>query len=65
MDEVAKRISCRVRLVLGNQVASFWCELCKETSIEPEVLFAKTAYLRRIAKQHGGEFDGCQTPVKS
>ncbi|MGI8923481.1 MAG: DUF695 domain-containing protein [Fimbriimonadales bacterium] len=41
----------------------FWCELIKTTSVEPDVICAETAYLRRKAELHGGEFDGWAYPV--
>jgi len=36
----------------------FACELNKTTAVEPNVICAETAYLRKKAELHGGRFDG-------
>ena len=42
---------------------SFWCELVKTTTLEPNVIGHACLYLREQARSVGGEFDGWQTSI--
>ncbi len=63
IDEIAAADYLPTETEAWESGGQFWCELGKETSIEPDVFYTKTAYLRRIAQKHGGDLDGWQTPV--
>jgi hypothetical protein len=41
----------------------FWCELVKDTSVEPDTIGRLTGLAREIAQKNGGEFDGWACPV--
>lgn len=43
----------------------FWCEIVKETAIVPTTIAAHCVYLRKTAREHGGEFDGWATTVEN
>ena len=36
----------------------FWCELVKQTPIEPNIIAPESVYLEEVARKHGGDFDG-------
>lgn len=44
---------------------SFWCEVVIETDVQPRSIATRCAYLRRQARQQGGDFDGWATPIVS